>query len=127
MHSRSLEQSPRNHRGGQVSYLLLGKGQFGSQNLTITWVEGAPGSQQSSHSHQANEQAYVMVRGRGLMMVGDESQEVGPGTVIFVPPNTNHSIQNIGEEPLLFIGVTSPPFDIPAEGGAYASPASPQA
>lgn len=127
MHVQSLEQSLRNHRGGQVSYLLLSKGQFGSQNLTITWVEGAPESQQSSHSHQANEQAYVLVRGRGLMMVGDESQEVGPGTVIFVPPNTNHSIQNIGEEPLLFIGVTSPPLNAPTEGGGYVSPASPQA
>jgi mannose-6-phosphate isomerase-like protein (cupin superfamily) len=125
MQSQRLEQSPRNHRGGQVSYLLLDKGQFGSQNLTITWVEGAPESQQSSHSHNANEQAYVMVRGRGLMMVGDESQEVGPGTVIFVPPNTKHSIKNIGEEPLLFIGVTSPPLDIPAEGGGYVVPASP--
>ena len=80
VHFRTLEQSPRNHRGGQVSYLLLGPGQFDSKNLAITWVEGAPGSEQPAHSHPDNEQAYVIVRGRGLMTVGTETQEVGQGS-----------------------------------------------
>ncbi len=37
MHTQTLEESPRNPRGGQISYLLLTKGQFGSSNLSITW------------------------------------------------------------------------------------------
>ncbi|MFQ5934538.1 MAG: cupin domain-containing protein [Dehalococcoidia bacterium] len=124
MLSQTLEQSPRHHRGGQVSFLLLGKGQFGSQNLAITWVEGAPESEQPSHSHPANEQAYVIVRGRGLMMAGDEAQEVGPGTIVLIPPNTSHSIRNIGEEPLVYVSATSPPFEMPRVGNtsAYTPP-----
>ena len=125
MHFQTLAQSPRNHRGGQVSFLLLRKGQFDSQHLAITWVECAPESQQSSHAHPTNEQAYVMVRGRGLMMAGDEAQEVGPGTIVFVPPNTSHSIRNTGDEPLLYISATSPPFDVPSEGSGFANPSSP--
>ena len=35
----SLETSPLNYRGGQSSHLLLAKGQFGSQQLAITWVD----------------------------------------------------------------------------------------
>ncbi len=51
MHIQTLDGSPRHHRGGQLSYLLLTKGQFGSQNLAVTWVEGEPGSQQALHAH----------------------------------------------------------------------------
>ena len=126
MHYQTLEQSPRNHRGGQVSFLLLGKGQFGSQNLAITWVEGAAGSQQPSHSHRANEQVYVIVRGRGLMMAGDEAQEVGPGTAVFIPPNTSHSIRSVGGEPVVYISATAPPFEMPPADSPFAYSPSPE-
>lgn len=120
MHYQTLEQSPRNHRGDQVSFLLLGKGQFGSQNVAITWVEGAPGSEQPAHSHRANEQVFVIVRGRGLMKVGDEAQEVGPGTAVFIPPNTSHSIRSIGGEPLVYVSATAPPFEMPPADSRFA-------
>ena len=121
MHAQTLHQSPRNHRGGQVSYLLLTEGQFGSRNLSITWVEGEPGSEQPMGSHPGNEQVYVIVRGRGIMRVGDEQQEVGPGTMVFIPPGAGHAIRNTGEQPLVYVSATSPPFDLPPEGswGAY--------
>lgn len=124
MHTQTLDQSPRNRRGGQVSYLLLTKGQFGSNNLSITWVEGEHGSEQPVHAHGANEQVYVIIRGRGIMRVGNEQQEVGPGTVVFVPPGTGHAILNAGEEPLVYVSATAPPFELPPEGSpfAYASP-----
>lgn len=110
MNIQTLEQSPRNHRGGQVSHLLLAAGQFGSENLAVTWVEGEPGSEQAVHSHQGREQMYVIVQGRGAMRVGDEVEEVGAGTLVFVPPDTDHSIRNIGDENLIYVSSTSPPF-----------------
>ena len=124
MHTQKLEESPRNHRGGQVSYLLLTKGQFGSSNLSVTWVEGAPGSEQPVHGHSENEQVYVIVRGRGVMKVGEEQRELGPGTLVFVPPGTDHAIRNNGQEVLLYVSATAPPFDLPpAETGrAYEPP-----
>ena len=124
MNIQTLDSSPRNHRGGQVSHLLLAPGQFGAKNLSITWVEGEPGSEQPVHSHPDSEQVYVIVQGRGSMTVGDETQEVGPGTAILVLPDTGHSIRNIGEESLVFISATSPPFDMPPPGSPFAySPA----
>ena len=126
MHVQTLAQSPRNHRGGQVSHLLLGKGQFGSEKLAITWVDCAPGSEQAPHAHAEHEQAYVIVRGRGLMVTGDEQQEVGPGTVVFIPPDTSHFIRNTGEELLVYVSATSPPFDMPSResGFSYVPPGS---
>ena len=55
MHVQTLDKSPRHHRGGQVSHLLLTKGQFGAQNLSVTWVEGQPGSRRNSmRTHRKN-------------------------------------------------------------------------
>ena len=79
MNIQTLERSPQNHRGGQVSHLLLAAGQFGSENLAVTWVEGAPGSEQAVHSHEGREQVYVVVQGRGAMRVGGRGYRGRPG------------------------------------------------
>ncbi len=119
MDTQTLDQSPQNHRGGQVSHLLLAPGQFGTENLSVTWVEGEPGSEQAVHSHEGREQVYVIVQGQGAMRVGDEVQEVGPGTLIYVPPGTGHSIKNIGAERLIYVSSTSPPFEIAPGNSAF--------
>jgi mannose-6-phosphate isomerase-like protein (cupin superfamily) len=118
MNIQPLDTAPVNERGGQRSYLLLGGGQFGSKNIAITWVEGEPGSMQAVHGHPDNEQIYVIVRGRGVMQVGDEMEEVGEGMLVFIPPGAAHAIKNTGNEPLVFVSATSPPFD-PKELDAY--------
>lgn len=118
MDIQTLDAAPANKRGGQISYLLLGREQFGSRNLAITWVEGAPGSMQAVHGHPDNEQVYVVVRGRGVMQVGDEMEEVREGTLVFIPPGAAHAIKNTGDGPLVVVSAASPPFD-PKELDAY--------
>ena len=93
VHVQPLNYAPVKRAGGQISYLLLGGEQFGSKNLAVTWVECAPGSMQAVHGHPDNEQVYVIVRGRGVMHVGDEMQEVGEGTLVLIPPGA-HAIKN---------------------------------
>jgi mannose-6-phosphate isomerase-like protein (cupin superfamily) len=119
MNITTLNASPQNHRGGQVSHLLLAPGQFGVENLAVTWVEGEPGSEQAVHSHEGREQVYIIVQGRGAMRVGDEVEEVGPGTAILVPPGAGHSIKNVGEERLIYVSATSPPFEINPDNTAF--------
>ncbi len=112
-------ECPRNERGGQVSHLLLAEGQFGSRNLTVTWVEGDRGSQQPVHAHADSEQAYVIVRGCGRMIVGEDEHEVGPGTLVFIPPDTPHAIRNDSDEPLVYVSATSPPFRAEVSGTSW--------
>ena len=118
MHIQPLDNAPINERGGQKSYLLLGGEQFGAKNLAVTWVDCAPGSMQAVHGHPDNEQVYVIVRGRGVMQVGGEMQEVSEGSLVFIPPGAAHAIKNASDEPLVFVSAMSPPFD-PAELDAY--------
>jgi mannose-6-phosphate isomerase-like protein (cupin superfamily) len=120
MHIAAAQESPRNDRAGQVAYLLLAPGQFGSNRMAITMVHGEPGSEQPLHSHPEADQAYVVAAGTGLMRVNDEEQEVGPGTLVFIPPGAKHSIRNTGSVPLVYVSATSPPFDMPAKDSAFA-------
>jgi len=118
MHIQALDSAPVNERGGQSSHLLLGRNQFGSRNLAVTWAEGAPGSMQAVHGHPDNEQVYVIVRGQGVMQVGDEMQELSEGTLVFITRVAAHAIKNTGAEPIVIVSATSPPFD-PKELDAY--------
>ena len=79
MNIQTLGQSHKTTGGGQVSHLLLGAGQFGAENLAVTWVEGEPGSEQAVHSHDGREQVYVVVQGTercGSEMKSKRSAEV---------------------------------------------------
>jgi len=113
-------ESPRNERAGQVSYLLLSPGQFGSTRMAITLVECDAGSEQPMHSHPEAEQVYVIVTGDGVMRVDDEDQPVGPGSLVFIPPGANHAIRNVGRDQLTYVSATSPPFRMPELGSVFA-------
>lgn len=120
MHTLSIKDAPLNRRGGQDSYLLLKRGQFGSRNLVVTWVDCQPGGEQQMHVHGVEEQVYIVVSGRGLMKTGDEEQEVSAGTLIFVPPGTAHAIRNTGADTLTFVSAASPPMDVDALSDYFA-------
>ena len=126
MYTRRLSESPVHRRGGQISYLLFTKGRAASNHLSITWVEGEPGSEQALHSHPDSEQVYVIVAGRGLMRVAGEEQEVGPGTLIFIPKGADHAIRNVGADKLVYVSATSPPFG-PALAALYEPQPAPPA
>src|SRR5689334_8756562 len=115
MFTRTLEESAINRRGsGQTSHLLLGAAEFGSQNLAVTWVRGTPGSQQSLHAHPDSEQAYVIIAGRGRIIVAGEERDVQQGTMVYIPPGAEHAIHNLGPADLVYVTATSPPFEMPA-------------
>lgn len=91
------------------AHVLMDAGELGSRNLSVTWVCVPDGAEQTLHSSGEAEQAYVVVRGRGTMSVAGDTQEVGEGDLILVPPATEHSIGNEGADELVCISIQSPP------------------
>jgi mannose-6-phosphate isomerase-like protein (cupin superfamily) len=91
------------------AHVLMDAGELGSRNLSVTWVCVPAGAKQTLHSSSEAEQAYVVVRGRGTMSVVGDTQEVGEGDLILVPPATEHSVGNDGEEELVCVSIQSPP------------------
>lgn len=69
--------------------------------------EYAPGGWISAHIHSNAEQWYFILSGRGIMRVGGEEREAGHGTVVFVPRNTVHSYEVVGDEPLRILNIAT--------------------
>ncbi len=88
---------------------LMDAGQLGARNMSVAWLEIPTGAEQTLRSDEEAEQVYVVVRGVGTMSVVGDTQEVGEGDLILVPPATDHSIANNGEAPLACVSVQSPP------------------
>jgi quercetin dioxygenase-like cupin family protein len=63
-----------------------------------------PGQRLSGHSDPM-EEIYIIQRGRGLMQVGGEAREVGPGDAIHIPIGQYHELTNTGEEELAILVV----------------------
>src|SRR3954454_9132336 len=99
--------------------VLMDAGELGSRNLSVTWVAVPGGTKQTLHSSGEAEQAYVVVRGRGTMSVAGDTQEVGEGDLILVPPATEHSIGNQGDVELACVSIQSPPV---ASAELYSDP-----
>ena len=74
----------------------------------LCWVKFEPGSVYPQHSHPY-EQVSVIVQGRLRLSVGSETREVGPGDMWLVPANTRHGGEVLGDEPVVFVDVYSPP------------------
>ena len=107
MFTRNKSQASRRERDGLVSHILLEKGDVPGGELTVTWVDVAPGSAQISHKH-VPEQVYVVVRGRGLMRVGDEERPAAEGDLVYIPSNMAHNIENISDQVLTYVSAATP-------------------
>ncbi|MEM7076848.1 MAG: cupin domain-containing protein [Pseudomonadota bacterium] len=74
----------------------------------LCWVKFEPGAEYPMHSHPY-EQISVVVQGRMRLIVGDETREIGPGDMWFVPADMPHGGQVLSEEPVIFIDAYAPP------------------
>ena len=81
---------------------------FGNEQVTLVMNEIAPGNQPRPHSHPDFFQIATIVSGRGRYHVGEEHNEVGPGSVMLIPAGVEHYIENTGEEPILNLDVFAP-------------------
>ncbi|HEV7563742.1 MAG TPA: cupin domain-containing protein [Solirubrobacterales bacterium] len=91
------------------AHVLMDAGELGSRNLSVTWLSVPGGARQTLRTDEASEQAYVVVRGAGTMSVAGDTQAVSEGDLILVPPATEHSVSNGGEEELACVSIQSPP------------------
>ena len=49
--------------------------------------------------HYSQEEYWYFLEGTFEMTLDNVTQIVGPGTMVFIPPNTVHSFKNIGDTP----------------------------
>src|SRR2546423_5637278 len=58
----------------------------------VNEFEGRPGGRGDPHSHPTHE-FYFVTSGRGVMTIDDESRDVGPGDLGYIPPALVHGLR----------------------------------
>ena len=96
-----LEQAPMG-QGVRLRWVISQK--TGAPRYAMRVFEVEPGGEIPLHHHWYEQEMYVL-EGEGT--AGDEhgEQAVGPGTVIYVPPDHPHRLRNTGSGTLRFICV----------------------
>jgi quercetin dioxygenase-like cupin family protein len=88
-------------RNGDLFQLVNGK------DMQLGRAVFPPGSEYEMHRHP-HEQFSVLLAGRLLLTVGNETREIGPGDCWYVPGDVEHGGQVLGDEPVVFLDVYSP-------------------
>ena len=76
--------------------------QEGWKDYTLRVFRIGPGGHAPHHQHDWEHINYVM-KGKGTLMIGEETKELAEGDFAFVPPNTVHQFKNPYEEEFEFI------------------------
>lgn len=66
-----------------------------------------PGKTTYRHRLKTSE-VYYILKGRGIMYIDDESEEVKEGQAIYIPPNAAQCIKNTGTTDLVFMCIVEP-------------------
>lgn len=102
---------------GVVSRQLLSPFNSESRRVTVTEVRLEPGAIQPRHTHEASEQIWYALKGRGKLLLAEDREQVfEAGDVARFQDGDVHGLLNDGETEFVYISVTSPPIDF---GYAY--------
>jgi mannose-6-phosphate isomerase-like protein (cupin superfamily) len=94
------------------THILMDAGELGSRNMSALLIEVPPGASESLRSHEDAEHVYVIVRGSGTMSAAGDTERLEQGDLALIPPATDHSIANDGDEPMACVSVLSPAVSV---------------
>jgi mannose-6-phosphate isomerase-like protein (cupin superfamily) len=102
----TLEECTPEYTGDREFRVLLSSG------LSFTQFAGIiPPGRAPEHQHSYDEVVHVLA-GRGVVHLragqAELQTEIGPGTSIYLPPQTPHCLENTGSAPLRVLGVFYP-------------------
>ncbi len=109
-------------RGGRSLFrILLDEESVGAKKFALLVNEFDPGLSSSAHKHEAEEHAFYILSGSGIITVDGERIPVEPGDAVFVPPGALHQVSSTGGAPLKYLVIYAPPGPNVAlrEKGAY--------
>ena len=101
-HPEVVKSRYRAHDGG-IAHMIL-TSHYLQTLMFLAHATVLPGQRLSGHIDPM-EEIYIIQKGRGLMQVGAEIQEVGPGDAIHIPIGHYHELANTGDEELSILVV----------------------
>lgn len=93
--------------GAEMTFHLTGEHTGGRYMLaTILAPVGDPGP--PPHYHENEDECFLVKEGRMSFLIGGQWHEVTPGTVVFAPRLSVHTLRNIGDTPARILLSASP-------------------
>ena len=68
-----------------------------------------PGQSQKVHVHGGSDKFYLVVSGKARMIVGDQTREVGAGTLVWAPADVPHGVATALERTIMLVAMGPPP------------------
>lgn len=101
-YSRILAQGKSEERRPWGGYEILSQDREDHKVKRITVL---PGKRLSLQYHGRRKEHWIIISGRAMVTVGDETIELGPSGTIDIPHRASHRIENVGNQDLIFIEV----------------------
>jgi len=76
-----------------------------------------PGQSQQTHVHTGADKFYLVVSGKARITVGNETQEVGAGTIVWAPADIPHGVERALERTIMLVGMAPPPGGVTRPAG----------
>ena len=96
--------------GSEIRELLAHRNSV-IRNQTLAEARLPAGGSTTPHRHLKTEEIYYILEGHGSMQVDMETQSVGPGDAIAIPPCSLHQITNTGIDLLKFLCCCAPGYE----------------
>ena len=93
---KSVFEGKKYDFGSNSTILLLDRNE--TNNFELVVVKWPPQNKGAVVTHSEKEQSFFILKGHGEVTVGDETEKVVPGNLVFVPRNTPHTTESFDEE-----------------------------
>ena len=96
------ESDPDDYRPSSRWALLVDPGGHSEarvDDITLIVEEIAPGDRIPLHTHPINE-VIAILEGTPEVTLGEDTREVGPGAIVFIPAGTPHGTRNASTSPV---------------------------
>jgi mannose-6-phosphate isomerase-like protein (cupin superfamily) len=103
---KGVWSSPPHQR--ELKVLLSPDLQQTSKELSVGMVILPSGESGDPHIHIGSQETWFVLSGNGKLIIGDETAELRPDTLVVAPAGVKHQIINDGNEPLRALFIFSP-------------------
>lgn len=82
---------------------------LGCRSMCAGTADFPPQSHAPAHVHDKSEEVIYVLSGEGEIYMDGKPEKLRPGTWVYIPTNTTHSIKNDSQEVMKVVYVFSPP------------------
>lgn len=81
---------------------------FSSEKLLFDQYCLLPGQQQRTHTHEAEDKVYVVLKGEALFDIGGEREMLAEGTAVIARAGVPHGVRNDSDSELVLLVAMAP-------------------